>query len=133
MAGFFFDRLGQLLVSAGLINEGTGVAEQERTPTVFKAVKGVVVTAGTPVAIWTPAAGKRFRLMGWTFGISTASGAVYLNDGATNFAVVSCSMTSPNEPPDLRNGYLSAAVNNVLELDVASSCTVYGTVWGTEE
>ncbi len=56
-------------------------------PFVFKPIKAVAITAGTPVAVWTPASGKRFRLLGFCV-VPTVAASVLFEDatgGANEF------------------------------------------------
>src|SRR5258708_20206177 len=54
-------------------------------PYVFKPIKAVAITAGTPAAVWTPAAGKRFRLLGFCL-VPTVAASILFEDatGGTN-------------------------------------------------
>ena len=40
---------------------------------VFKRIPATAITAGTPLAVWTPTSGKKFRLMGYTLGSTIAA------------------------------------------------------------
>lgn len=117
---------------------GTGVTSVERVPNVVKNVAAVAVTAGTPVSIWTPATGKSFRLMGYHLS-STAAGSTIFKDGtsggsAAEFMRTPIQAINTGTPsPPLGNGYLSAAPNNQLWLDVTASGTLHGFVVGIEE
>jgi hypothetical protein len=121
-----------------------------RTPTVFKTASA---TASGNTALWTPASGNKFRLMRFMVQITgnstTASGAVVTvsfqdSASATNIAmdafVPSASLGTGDDfiSPwvDLGNGFLSAAANNVLNINLSSALTggnVRVTVCGTEE
>ena len=107
---------------------------------IFKPVKNIAITAGSPVSIWTPASGKKFRLMGFmlyttgiqTFGIlledATGAGNEFLRIprvNSTNTAPVPISLAP--------YGYLSSATNNQLFVDMTGSGNVEGYVYGTEE
>lgn len=104
-----------------------------RTPNVFKTIAAVSVTSGTPVAIWTPASGKKFRLMGYALSLSVV-GSVILDDSATEIirTPLMAGGIGQSSPP-MGNGILSAAANNALKADVSASGTVSGFVFGTEE
>jgi hypothetical protein len=105
---------------------------------VFKPIKAVAITAGTPVAVWTPASGRRFRLLGFCivptvaasilFEDATGSGNEFLRWPLT--AAVPTAQIPVNIGPA---GYLSTTANNALFLDVTASATVSGYVYGTEE
>jgi len=131
----FFDALGNLLVTIkvwGSSQVPTGM----RSPDVFKTIKAVAIVAGTPVAIWTPAAGKKFRLMGYALSV-TVGASVILEDatGAGNEFLRSpvAGANAVSLSPPLGNGYLSTTANNVLFADVSASATVSGFVYGVEE
>src|SRR6266852_4126705 len=57
-----------------------------RTPTVYKIVTAAVITA--QATLWTPAAGKRFRLMGFLLAQGVVSGAVILTDNGIGFFTI---------------------------------------------
>jgi hypothetical protein len=122
-----------------------------RTPTTFKTAS---VTALGNTALWTPGAGKKFRVMRFkidvTAQVAAAAGAtlvVGLQDAATDISL-STSVFVPAASVttgygafttgwlDLGNGYLSTAANNVLNVNLSSALTagaVRVTVCGTEE
>jgi hypothetical protein len=130
-----------------------GNYEIVRTPKIFRASGCAAGNSGA--FIWTPAQGKRFRLMGAV--ISIGAGAVtsanptivvlYDNVAATpnqlftvtiNAAAVAYTFTQPYvayfQLP--ANGYLSLAANNSLILNVVQVMTTGNidcTAWGTEE
>jgi hypothetical protein len=109
--------------------------DRARTPIVYKALVNVAITASTPVAIWTPTTGKKFRLMGIVVSCNTTAAKVKLLDAAvdTNLRIPAGLDTQPATVVDLKNGYLSVAANNVLNADVSASTTINGFVYGTEE
>ena len=105
---------------------------------VTKRVSAVAVVAGTPQAVWTPAAGKRFRLCGWSLGVGAAASIIF-KEGAGN-ADIGGGVQTPVLPingvdaqPGIWPGILSAAADNVLKVDVSANATVSGYVWGFEE
>lgn len=111
----------------------------------------VVATAAGSTAVWTPTAGKRFRLMGYTISVAgtlaaTGVQALKLEDAATviknHFANVietpSASVSGGDTQigADLGQGQLSAAINNVLNINLGTAMATGGVavnVWGTEE
>lgn len=110
--------------------------DRARTPFVFKPFASTGIVAGTGATVWTPAAGKKFRLMGWLISSSVA-GQLIFGDNlvATILArseAVAAAGVSKAGFGDLGNGILSAAANNVLKLDGPTG-NVAGMVWGTEE
>jgi hypothetical protein len=107
--------------------------DRPRTPNTFKTLAALSVTAGTPQAGWTPTSGKKFRLMGFMLSLSVA-GAVILKDSGTE-VVRTCLMAAGAglASPRMGNGILSAAANNVLNIDVTATGTVSGFLFGCEE
>jgi hypothetical protein len=106
--------------------------DMQRTPSVFKVVALAAGTAET--TIWTPAAGKKFRLMGFILTCGAASTLTF-KDGtglATIFAARG-GLDVPIPVPNLGNGILSGAANRVLTVTRGTSATLDGVVWGTEE
>ncbi len=107
-------------------------------PYVFKPIKAVAITAGTPVAAWTPATGKRFRLLGFCI-VPTVAASILFEDatgGGNEFLRFPLTAAVPTAqiPVTLGQfGYLSTTANNALFLDVTASATVSGYVYGTEE
>ncbi|SRR5712692_9851233 len=109
-----------------------------RTPNVIKTIAGVAVTAGTPQSIWTPVGGKKFRLMGYSIGISVGAGSAAVFILKDNTAEILRDIANGanglgKASPLLGNGYLSAAADQVLKLDTLASATVQGFVFGCEE
>jgi hypothetical protein len=107
-----------------------------RTPNVFKPFATTAITAGTGATLWTPAAGKKFRLMGWLVS-SSAAGQLIFGDNAVGTVIarselLAAGAASKCATGDLGNGILSAAANNVLKIDGPTG-NVAGMVWGTEE
>ncbi len=103
---------------------------------VTKEIAGVAITAGTPVSIWTPATGKKFRLYGFHVGVSAAA-AVLFKEGAGNSSIgVRSGLLAANgvvHADNLGEGVLSAAANNDLKVDATANATLHGFVWGFEE
>lgn len=106
--------------------------DRERTPTTFKPLDIVAINPAAP--IWTPAAGKKFRLMGYHISGSVA-GNIVLKDGAggTIIAVIPAAAGGGGTYVSLGNGILSAAADNILEALGPALDTISGTVFGTEE
>ncbi len=111
----------------------------DANPLVFKPIKALAITAGSPLAVWTPATGKRFRLLGFCVLPTVANVGILFEDatGGTNeflrfppTAAVSTAQVPVNLGTD---GYLSLVLNNALFLDVTISATVSGYVYGKEE
>src|SRR6267378_4017568 len=108
--------------------------------------KTVAATASGSTALWTPAAGKKFHLLGYYIevtGIATQAGSgiltIDLLDNATTLAQTHSVFVSATTPttavpdvlvfssPPLGYGYLSSTVNNVLNVNLSAALTA-GTV-----
>ena len=123
-----------------------------RTPSVFKTA---IATVAGNTAVWTPAAGKKFRLMRFaimlTENANQTAGAIQtisLQDAAADFGM-DFSLFIPTAAAtvigdgfysgwiDLGNGYLSSAANNALNVNLNVGAGFAGTVrviaCGTEE
>lgn len=110
-----------------------------------------LVTAAGTTAVWTPTAGTKFRLMGYSIdiaGTAAATGvqAIELLDGATviknHLAVVlqtfaaTTAIQGVTISVNCGQGQLSAAANNVLNIHTSEAMVSGGVainVWGTEE
>ena len=107
--------------------------------------KSAVANAIGSTALWTPAAGKKFRVLGYTFTLpstatSVAGTVITLKDGVTTiFTLIAMGATTGALTGNVRlngNGYLSSAADNVLNIDLSAALTVGQiavSVWGTEE
>ena len=106
--------------------------DRARTPSVFKAFDAVAIAAET--TIWTPAVGKKFRVMGYNL-VSSVAGNILLRDNTagTIIAVIPSAAGGSAPQANLGNGILSAAANNVLTATGPAASTLSGMVWGTEE
>lgn len=108
-----------------------------RSPGKFVALNAVSVAA--EATIWTPATGRKFRLMGYCLTALGAAGNVVLKDNTAGaslplvlpFGAIGANLTVV--PPAMGNGILSAAANNVLTATGAASQTLSGYLIGTEE
>ena len=123
-----------------------------RTPTTVKSASSATSSS---VGIWTPAAGKKFRLMGYWLHVdsnvaaaASANANVFLSDGATTMGIVhgffipTTALTAEGAPAldtgfiNLGNGILSAAADRVLNFTLSVSLTLGVArifVCGTEE
>lgn len=104
-----------------------------RQAVVIKNIAAVAVTAGTPVTVWTPAAGKKFRILGFHVSLSVA-GSVLFKDATVEFIrspLMGAGVGQTSLP--LGNGYISTAANAVLAIDASASGSVSGYVIGVEE
>lgn len=106
--------------------------DRMRTPFVFKDINAVAI--GAIATIWTPGAGKKFRLMGGNLSVSAAI-SILLEDNAGAAFIFRIPKLLVDTPYnfDLGNGFLSAAANNVLKATGSGAANLTGTVYGTEE
>jgi len=109
--------------------------DRTRVPVVFKTLNAVAI--GSEATIWTPAGGKKFRVMGGIVSVGVAAGNVLLKDntaGTTIFIIPKAPLDTPIVlPANIANGILSAAANNVLTATGVATATLSGTIFGTEE
>lgn len=126
--------------------------DRKRSPNIFKTV---TATASGDTAVWTPASGKKFRLVGFFLMLTneaaiSGGGAdldIVLRDGTTAMGI-GMSLYVPQvtgttvpgasgiSPPLLGNGILSATANNVLNINLSATLTsgkIRITAFGTEE
>jgi hypothetical protein len=103
-----------------------------RDANVFKTVNLAAATAET--ALWTPAAGKKFRLVGLVLTVGGAADCQF-NDGAGGSTVFLLSATAAQVfvLERLGNGLVSGAANRALTVVRSTAVTLKGTLWGTEE
>jgi len=121
--------------------------DRVRVANVFNSV---LATAAGLTAVWTPAAGKSFRLMGYTISVAgtlaaTAVELIQLVDNAIATKVIArhqatVTITTPTGDTqigaELNNGYLSVAPDNVLRVNLSAAMATGGVAintWGTEE
>jgi hypothetical protein len=134
-------------LSRGALFNGTSF-DRQRTSTTFKSA---TATAAGNTAIWTPTAGKKFRLMRVTMKLTNSATLAsagnllaQLFDGAAGvigiannwFVGASGNAQHQSYNFDLGNGYLSSAANNVLNVNLSVALTaglLSITVAGTEE
>lgn len=134
-----------------LLNKANSSIEHQRTPTTSKSGSGT-----SSITIWTPAAGKKFRLMYGILGLTsraamaaaTDATVAFFDSGAganiagTVYVVTVPAASGPTGPPLLLamfalpgNGYLSAAANGQLQvtLPTLTAGVGFAAAWGTEE
>lgn len=115
---------------------------------VIKEVKQQTITTGTGLSVWTPAVGKKFRLIGWSlYTLTTLASIIFMDTVVYNAAnefirqpsIGSGGQNSAATPYSLFPfGRLSSAVNNQLWIDVlnlgaGTTDVVDGFVYGFEE
>ncbi|HEY3367781.1 MAG TPA: hypothetical protein VGK74_22210 [Symbiobacteriaceae bacterium] len=118
---------------------GGGNWDRLRGANVYKPVIVTAVAGGAEATLWTPAAGKKFRLMGFHLIANTAPGYDWaLRDGAGGITIMPLLLpVNVMEREDFGQGKLSGASNNALTLlnnsGSAWAGVLVGMVWGTEE
>jgi hypothetical protein len=126
---------GRALGAAPFLYNGA-TFDKARTTAIIKPIAPTAVTAATGITVWTPTSAKKFRLLGWALSV-TVAGEIIFGDNAVGTVIARTGLLpaaiAQQAPPNLGNGFLSAAANNVLKLDVTVSATVQGFVFGTEE
>lgn len=107
--------------------------DRRRSANTINYAQGIIPGTGT-ITVWTPASGKKFRLMSYVIDITgdaavagAAKVSVEFLDGGVGFGVVrqiylpataGTTMGGYTFSDTLGNGYLSAAANNVLGISV---------------
>lgn len=109
------------------------VLSRARTPGKFISVNALSIA--TETTVWTPASGRRFRLMGYNL---TGTGAqnIVLKDntaGTTILVIPGVTIGQLNFSPQMGNGILSIAANNVLTANAGGTNAISGYFFGTEE
>jgi hypothetical protein len=116
-----------------VLNDANGV--ELITPSKF--VDLATITISTIATVWTPATGKKFRLMGGSFSVSAACSVLFEDNTHSGSPTVIRTPLLVADTPyafDLGNGVLSAAVNNVLKATASTgTVTITGYLYGTEE
>jgi hypothetical protein len=121
---------------------GSGQADRQRGPNVFKQFNAQAVTAAasnTPTLIWTPASGKKFRLMGYWFSTTNAAGLLFhdlVASGGTGLLNIPSPIHAAGaviQSPPLGNGVISGVANNKLFIDATAATTLTGFCFGVEE
>lgn len=120
--------------SVNMMQTGTGVASPRRTVTKFIQLQAVAITHATPVDVYTPTSGKKFRILSYHIS-TTVAGAIQFED-TTGTEVLRTPLllaAAPAGSGDMGNGYLSTAANNHLFLDVTVTGVVSGWIGICEE
>lgn len=106
-----------------------------RVADTYKNVAAQAIAAGTPVTIWTPAAGRRFRLMGFCLS-TTVAGAIIFKYGAGNTEFLRTPLLVASTPfamPLMGEGRMPGVADEVLKLDLTVTGNVSGFIFGMEE
>ena len=121
---------------ADLLIDAAGRLKLAFTPDTFKVIDAVAITAGTPATVWTPASGKKVRLLGWFLSSSAAAALEFQDSGSAGTVIAQTPLLAAAEvhdAPHIGEGVLLAAADNTLDLDVTANATVSGMVFGVEE
>jgi len=130
-----------------VVNKTFAQMEVVRTPSIWKSVETAVAAATTD--LWTPAAGKKFRVLGGTVCMggtiaAAAKRSLTLIEETAGTVIGSFGIDIPilggniAVPFDLRpNGFLASTADKKLQVVTAGATYVTGSdwvsVWGTEE
>ena len=105
-----------------------------RVATVSKDLSTVAL--GSITTVWTPASGKKFRLMGGTIS-SSAAVSILFEDNAAGTTIFRTPKLLVDTPYDFvvngGNGKLSGAADRVLKATSSGAANITGTIFGTEE
>lgn len=101
-------------------------------PNVFKSFSGLAITA--EATLWTPAGGKKFRLMGFAITQGTLTGDITLKDGTGGSTILTVPATPVGQPlaVPLGAGITSSAANSLLRAIGVATETISGFVYGQE-
>lgn len=105
-----------------------------RTP-IVKNIAAQAVTAGTAVAVWTPATGSRYVLLGYALSLSVAGEVLFKEQtSGSEFLRTPALLASTPFADHFPDRALTAgAINHALAIDASASGTVNGYVYGYEE
>jgi hypothetical protein len=103
-----------------------------RVISVYKDLNAVAI--GTIATVWTPASGKKVRLIGGTISVS-AGGSILFEDNAGGTTVFRTPKLSADTPYnfDLGNGKVLSGADRVLKATLSVAGNITGTLWGVEE
>lgn len=123
-------------LGANLLGYNGATWERVRIAAISKDLSAVTIT--TITTVWTPASGKKFRLMGGTISVSAAGNVLFEDNaaGAGNFIFRTPKLAADTPYTFVvlgGQGKLSAAINQVLKATLSVAGAVTGTLWGTEE
>lgn len=101
-----------------------------------KVINLLVPMDGTDKVVWTPAAGKRIRLLGWSFGATVIAGNVIVKNGAggTSLAFINVPAVPAliQTPMGFGNGVVLDK-DTPLVLNGTNTMSVIGFLCGCEE
>ncbi len=107
--------------------------QQVKIASTFPAPLNAVACAAE-TTVWTPTAGKKFRLMGILMNASVAGNLLFRDGTAgTIIAVIPTAAGGSVTQAQLGNGILSSTINNVLTVTGPAAATCSGGVFGAME
>ena len=108
------------------------IIDNLKNPTKF--VDQGTVAIGSIATVWTPATGKKVRLMGGCISVSAAASVLFEDNGAgtTVFRTPALLAATPYNF-DLGEGILLGAANNLLKATSSAAANLVGTLYGIEE
>lgn len=117
----------------GLLFVWNGAAwDRLRVQNVRKDLNALSITS--IATVWTPASGKKVRLMGAIISVSAAASVLFEDNSSGNTVCRTPKMAADTPYNfDFGQGILLSAANNVLKATASASATITGTLYGTEE
>lgn len=107
-----------------------------RAPNAYKDI-GAGVAIGTIATVWTPASGKKIRLLGGSISVSAAVSVLFEDNsaGAGNFVYRTPKLLADTPYYFVlpENPKLGGAANNVLKATGSGAANLTGTLFGCEE
>lgn len=99
----------------------------------FKTINSVLISSET--TLWTPAAGKKFRFLGYKIAVTVSTGNILLKDGigGPTIFIIPAQSVGVEFSADLGDGILSIAANNPLRAIGSSLQLLSGVIYGVEE
>ncbi len=92
------------------------------------------MTIGSIATVWTPANGKKVRLMGGCVSVSAAGSVLFEDNSGGNFVFRTPKLgTDSPYNFDIPGGRLLSSADNVLKATLSTAGTVTGSIWGCEE
>lgn len=121
-----------VIVGSSLLGYNGASWDRLRTPAVYKALAGVAI--GSIATVWTPAGGKKFRLMGGSISVSAAV-SILFEDNAGGTTILQLPKLPADTPYnfDIGNGLLSGAEDRVLKATSSAAANCTGYLYGVEE
>jgi hypothetical protein len=106
-------------------------------PTVItKNVAAQSITASTPFDLWTPASGKRIRILGFALSLTVAGSIVVKLKHSGSYSETLRTpllLAGTGTTITLGSGIIPGVADDIIALDVSSSGSVSGFLFGTEE